>query len=246
MRTREGGFSFLEVLLLLVIVGIVGCTSWFVYGSQKNITKTLDKSVNSSSSNIAKGVTVNVPKLKISFELPTGWNEPQTTSSSGSQQNEFKDSTGGYWTYKDIKISLGASSMESCPQGDGAPLSLFQGYYTKNGEDYANWCPKTRGVEQYSISKSLYPKAKIGKIKTIDIGDLIYIIDTKDCDGFWCDEPQQRNNDKIYSFASVFNVDTPPFAGGSFYYTYVGKDDVKVKLLNNSLLKLLASLKKTK
>jgi cytoskeletal protein RodZ len=49
MERRQQGFSIVEGLLILVIVGILGFTGWYVYHSQKNASNSYSNSVAGSS-----------------------------------------------------------------------------------------------------------------------------------------------------------------------------------------------------
>ncbi len=62
---RQAGFTALEGLLILVIVGIVGFTGWYVYQS-RNKTNSLYNSSASVGSNIPKQTITNFAGCKSS------------------------------------------------------------------------------------------------------------------------------------------------------------------------------------
>jgi len=54
-KNNQKGFAILEGALILVIVGIIGFTGWFVWHSKQNTDKTLNDTSNSSQSNPSTG-----------------------------------------------------------------------------------------------------------------------------------------------------------------------------------------------
>lgn len=59
MKRRQQGFSILEGLLILVIIGILGFTGWYVYHSQKNADSSYNNSVASSSQTASSKTPAN-------------------------------------------------------------------------------------------------------------------------------------------------------------------------------------------
>ena len=49
MKTNQEGFSAVEAILIILIVGIISFAGWFVWNSQKQTSKTIDESNKSSS-----------------------------------------------------------------------------------------------------------------------------------------------------------------------------------------------------
>jgi len=66
MKTKQKGFTAIEGLLLLIIVGIIGFTGWYVWHAKRSADKTLDvaASENISSSRINKNSPKPVPLTK--------------------------------------------------------------------------------------------------------------------------------------------------------------------------------------
>ena len=84
----QSGFSAVEAILILVVVGIIGFTGWFVYKSQSDTSKTLNTAGNSTASTTNKKspATSTAPTDEIAtwtpytsanstftFRIPDGW-----------------------------------------------------------------------------------------------------------------------------------------------------------------------------
>lgn len=88
MKSNQKGFSVVEILIVIVVVGLLGAVGWLVYDRQKspkqsettqqssstqeNLRPTNDKKEDQKLINAGWKVYTS-EKLKISFEYPDGW-----------------------------------------------------------------------------------------------------------------------------------------------------------------------------
>jgi Tfp pilus assembly protein PilE len=81
MKKQQAGFTFVETLLVLIFIAIIGFTGYYVWHSQKNTSKTLDTAVKSSAQKTpsADGTAgqsadkLTLDSNKVSFVKPKGW-----------------------------------------------------------------------------------------------------------------------------------------------------------------------------
>jgi len=122
---NDDGFSVVETLLLIVIIGILGFTGWYVYHAQKAANK--DYSANPS-------VHVNTTKAtskydgwksyttkydKLSFKYPSDWQLIDTSNSDDADVTPGQD-----WIKLIAKDSLGVSIITGDTMYDGGNASL--------------------------------------------------------------------------------------------------------------------------
>lgn len=249
---NEKGFTLVEGLLVALVLAIIGFGAFNVWTNNQDddatsqITqKVTDKDVSESGQNSTEETDTentfkppsdwnknNNQKLGISYYIPANWSEKKYESVVESEDSVFMA-----WTSNDVEIRLSAASVEDCPQGDGSPLHLYQGYFEEDGVYYANWCPE----ESYNKGDSKIKVGEDGSVDSVSLGKVLYKSSESECNNFWCDEGQISSGAKVSSFSSVFNTDTPPFAGGTFYYTHVG-DANDVSQVKKDLMDVLRSL----
>jgi len=87
LRNKQQGFAVLEALLILIVLGILGFTGWFVYHSKQATDKTLASTGNSSvgTSKVpvsSKTSTKPVPPSSQTYLAITEWGVKLQTSSS--------------------------------------------------------------------------------------------------------------------------------------------------------------------
>lgn len=87
MRKNQKGFSLIEALLILVIVGILGGTGWYVWHAKQDTDETLSavnipsaatESRKSISKPYANWKTATSPRGKFSFKYPSSWKYSQS------------------------------------------------------------------------------------------------------------------------------------------------------------------------
>lgn len=229
MIRGQKGFGAIELVLVVVIVAIIGGFTWKVFQirNENASSDTADVSETQNNEDLTDDGQGNDIEQEMRFEPPSDWVK-HTNDKLGVEfylppnwvEKEFDHETEDIvfvgWQAGDVEIRLRAASVDQCPQGDGAPLSLFQGYYEKNGEYYKNWCPEEGLSKEYKVNEK-------DAVSTVSLGDALYSSGDSECDLFWCSEEEISNGSRVYNFISVFNVESPPFAGASFFYTYVGE-----------------------
>jgi prepilin-type N-terminal cleavage/methylation domain-containing protein len=89
MKANQKGFSFAEILIVLVVVGLLGAVGWFVYGRQNNKTSETTETLNSQATAPQKEKTSEAETVKqfdaTSFslntnKLPKGWTVTSNTA----------------------------------------------------------------------------------------------------------------------------------------------------------------------
>lgn len=83
IQNNQQGFSAVEAVLIIVVLGILGFTGWFVYKSQKDTSKTLNNSGNSSvntnkkstapKDETAEWTEYNSANNTYALRIPDGW-----------------------------------------------------------------------------------------------------------------------------------------------------------------------------
>jgi len=72
MKKYQQGFSAIEVVLVLVVVGLVGAVGWLVYDRQQNTeTETNDEANSQQEQQTEQDITTKTP----SYSLPENWTE---------------------------------------------------------------------------------------------------------------------------------------------------------------------------
>lgn len=92
MKNNQKGFSAVEGLLILVIVGIIGGVGYFVYNSQKSTNTSLDNANKASTvqkvekstpkQSTTKPTPYNFQQLGVSMDILDGWEVKSTPSTS--------------------------------------------------------------------------------------------------------------------------------------------------------------------
>jgi cytoskeletal protein RodZ len=62
-NTNQRGFAAVEAILIVIVLGIIGFTGWFVYHAKQNTDKTLTSADNNTVSQPTKKVATNTPKV---------------------------------------------------------------------------------------------------------------------------------------------------------------------------------------
>lgn len=176
-KLNSNGFSVLHVLLLLVILGIVAFTGYFVWQSQQSINKNIDQSLRASNSNSTstkaksqsgstqtKLVSVKVDGDDATMEVPETWIVKSVPSQSGQEYVQTTTITSPndtvYVKFERLGGLGGACSAEDTlatlkkvtitPVASDAALRLIE-YYVSDGKTYF-------GVGAYVTTKTLSEK----------------------------------------------------------------------------------------
>lgn len=81
MKTNQKGFSVVEILIVIVVVGLIGTVGWFVYGSQKNRTSNVSTNTqtNQEPSNqenvLSEFIEYENEEFGFEFSYPKSWGE---------------------------------------------------------------------------------------------------------------------------------------------------------------------------
>jgi hypothetical protein len=155
MKRIQNGFTVIEGLLILVIVGIIGGTGWYVWHSQKQVDKTLgsagqtsQKSTKTSQNKQSTGNNLfKFTNLGVQFTLPSSLSDfqyfPQTFSDG---------SVGGYISTTAIKNTIkgcNANQGMSDQDIDSASLS-FAGIGKTKGKYDPNQLDESQLLKQFS------------------------------------------------------------------------------------------------
>jgi type II secretory pathway pseudopilin PulG len=108
-KNKQHGFSVIEGLLILVIVGLLGFVGWYVWNSQNITDKLLDSSAKSS------GVVVKTSKKKIA--------PPPSAADPTANWVTYTSKTGQY-SLKYPSNWVAAKAPKGCDSSDGALLLL--------------------------------------------------------------------------------------------------------------------------
>jgi len=149
MKNHQHGFGIVEVIILLVILGLVGLSGWFVWQKQHpdNPVKSASHSTVSNTPP-AKDNSYKVPEGYISYEnkelgfkfaYPAAWGNAENdndTTASGEKKTFGVSIKNG----DELTAHILSYPKETCPQGDGVAISASQGWYEKEGKYYVTWC----------------------------------------------------------------------------------------------------------
>lgn len=155
MKTNENGFSAIEILIVLVIVGLIGAVGWLVYDRQKNPEKTAsDTNTNQTQQATPKpeeqkesefSLTAKLTSLnkKFALSIPDGWIFTNDT------EQDYAYATG--MTYK--KGEVAKINNEFGHRGGGFTKTSFVIQYAKDGlKDYFS-ASKADGVLKLNNGK---------------------------------------------------------------------------------------------
>lgn len=152
------GFATVEAVLIIIVLGIVGFTGWFVYHSKQIADKTLSSDPGSSVTFPKKAATTQTPSqttdtqkyLDIkewAFRIPLSSTIESTVYSSGQYSTGTSSATGG-------SIKLGLVSLGSdCSNSSKAPLGEYVEFTQKDvsEEDVTN---VSKGPSLHDLMKS--------------------------------------------------------------------------------------------
>lgn len=97
-RLGQAGFSAIEAVLILVIIGILGGTSYYVYHANHNATATLNSSSKVAQTSPAKTVKTKKASVQHFFKI-SEWNVQAPYDGSLSLEYQFFPSTGALNPY---------------------------------------------------------------------------------------------------------------------------------------------------
>lgn len=164
MKANQKGFSVVEILIVIVVVGLLGAVGWLVYDRQKSKTseppKTSTTTNRSTTTNSTPSIeksttnstrqTVTYKTAKFSFDLPKDW------TYFGEPWDMGLDEYGGYVVSPDKKLQLSifiqkiadhtGNSVSSGPYQDSFKGISGRTYYLEESSTIGN------NVNQLSVS----------------------------------------------------------------------------------------------
>lgn len=144
MKTKQNGFTGLEIILVIIVVAALGFAGWTWWQSQqaeqdlRNTTekpeKTTQQSEQPSKSIPGDWVEYSNETVGFSFHYPSEWGEPTVEVN----DTRFSLHFGGE-QYAATTLAIRAVEQKATPQGDGPWISNLQGYNVRDGQYYSNW-----------------------------------------------------------------------------------------------------------
>ncbi len=158
IRKNEEGFSVVEVVLVLVIVGLIGVVGWFVYNNHnKKTTPSVSTNTTTKSSTTPAKTTTPDPysgwktytssnSLGLGFKYPASWtvteNKPSDMCAGQSTTTITPPASEAETAFKQI----GASYTPTSTQNNGATLgSYYEVGITKAGQSLPSKCGSDNG-----------------------------------------------------------------------------------------------------
>lgn len=114
MRNNKG-FSVVEGLLILIIVGILGFTGWYVYDARNKTTDSLVNADAANSSVRPQESTFKAKAPKYTFTAPSGW---KTTES-------YPDNHTGSIVVKSPDYSVKHTGLSECASYTGTSFGIY-------------------------------------------------------------------------------------------------------------------------
>jgi prepilin-type N-terminal cleavage/methylation domain-containing protein len=164
MKANQKGFSVVEVLIVIVVVGLLGAVGWLVYDRQKSKTNEQPKTTNTTKTSNTTSTTPSTVKptsnstkqtvtyktAKFSFDLPKDWTYSGAPSTMGPEEFD------GYIVSPDKKLQLSVYVQQIADyKGSSFSSGPFQDSFTGiNGKTYYLEEVSTNGsnVNQLSVS----------------------------------------------------------------------------------------------
>lgn len=145
-KSNQKGFGAVEALLILVIVGLIGFTGWFVINSQKETSKTIDQTNKSALVNNQKPAPKTTreycaPLEKLCFNQPKDWTVSYKTDSVDADfgppiENAVLSDPAGKNTLKFTSGIMGVGGV--CLPEDSSPQTIVEvkktGLIAKNSD----------------------------------------------------------------------------------------------------------------
>ena len=130
-----------------------------------------------------------VEPLRMYLDIPDSWT---LRSSSSDSESIFEQ----WITDNGVDVRLSAASTDTCPQGDAAPLSLYQGYYSSGGLNYANWCPEENLDEEYLVNEE-------ASVNTVGLGEALWKRSSTSCENnaLFCSQEDVNAGHEIINFS---------------------------------------------
>lgn len=157
-QSRQKGFSILEALIVVVVIGILGTASWFVYQHNKPKTteaiggdQTTNQNSNQQTTTTPTTKTYASGKEKASFKYPSNWTLTRLTANTAPNDSATIQSPSGAITItwnSFITPGFGNESNANYPLHTvidktaitGAPsLYVVSGVTTLDGSTYYPW-----------------------------------------------------------------------------------------------------------
>lgn len=125
MKKNQRGFSAVEGLLFLIVLGLIGFVAWYVYHTKNTVDKTLSTSNSASTTSSAEGTTLDKKYSdgvgNFSVKYPANWKLVSSTASDSRGQSSIATLTSPTGTVLNLDVDLGGKGGDCVPaSGDKA------------------------------------------------------------------------------------------------------------------------------
>lgn len=196
MSAKQRGFGAFELMLVFVAVGIVGFAGWFVWNSQKQISKTFDDS--------SKGSSAAVSTKK---SATTATDTSATNNSTTATQDTSAQQATNYVAIKEWGIKIQLIDAEKVTFSVNNTKDTYAGLFDFDGVAKPTFLPQYLQDKTCEPGVSLYrSKQSQSTYANKKIGDYYYVITGGP--GACSENPSTNPDDQLkYRFLGDFTID---------------------------------------
>jgi len=199
-KTNQTGFSIVEALLILVVVGILGFTGWYVYHAKQ----TSDKSYSAASNSTAPTYKKKTTTTKTATANPyAGWNTCDDTADGVSFKYPsgwtVQGSTAGSNPCSGFTLTAGQEFSLRSPSSNGLAFTLI--YFP--GQSKTNLSKSNSSTNGDSQKVQSASPLTLSSGKTVSLVSYVNTDTTSSTDGLISD---MALTDQSYSVGKTFHV----------------------------------------